>query len=137
MTGQAYRRALGRAAQAIRVERGYRSVAALVRTGRVSEAVVRRVEGSKEPAKDLQLATIEAYAGALGVDLGALFSRADDLFFETKPNTGLDPDERAALIDAIDGPGAAGEVLGWGRPKPDLSSFEGADIAARDEEDGD
>ncbi len=80
MDRQRYRQALGLAAQAIRAERGHKSVAALARNTSLTESLARRVEGSKEPGKDLQLATIEEYVSQLGVSLGDLFTRADEIY---------------------------------------------------------
>lgn len=80
MNGQAYRRALGTAAAALRAERGFRSVAALAKTTGFSSSTAYRVEGGKELERSLSMATIEGYAEAVGIQLGQLFTKADEIY---------------------------------------------------------
>lgn len=93
MTGQKYREALARAAQAIRAERGYKSVAAFVRETPVSDSTARTVEGSKGLDGDLQFGTLREYAAAVGVTVGQLLTRADELYMKKQSDYVLAADE--------------------------------------------
>lgn len=102
MTGKKYREALARAAQSARAERGYKSTAALIRETDVSSSTAYRVEGSKNPDQDLMLATIEEYADAVGIHLGELLSRADQIYtrdIDVVVDFPSNPSETAVTVD--------------------------------------